>query len=83
MQTNPATEPILIAEDDPNDVLLLQLALKKNGMEGSVQIVGDGQEAINYLRGEPPYNDRQKYPFPRLIYTDLKMRRRDGFDMLA
>jgi CheY-like chemotaxis protein len=82
MQTNPVTEPILIVEDDPNDVLLLKLALKKNAMEGNVQIVNDGQEAIHYLQGNPPYDDRQKYPFPRLIYTDVKMRRRDGFDML-
>jgi CheY-like chemotaxis protein len=82
MLTNPITEPVLIVEDDPNDAFLLQLALKKNGLDGNIHYVKDGQEALDYLSGNPPYDDRQQHPFPSIIYTDLKMPKHDGFDIL-
>lgn len=73
---------VLIAEDDPNDVLLLRRAFQKNGMDLPVHVCNDGQEAMDYLRGEGPYADRLKYPFPRAIITDLKMPRCSGFELL-
>ncbi|MDB6122764.1 MAG: response regulator receiver protein [Pedosphaera sp.] len=82
MLTNPITEPVLVVEDDPNDALLLKIALQKNGLDGNIHFVSDGQEAMDYLSGIPPYDDRQKHPFPSLIYTDLKMPRQDGFEVL-
>src|SRR4051812_8874191 len=82
MLTNPITEPVLVVEDDPNDALLLKIALQKNGLDGNIHFVNDGQEAIDYLSGTPPYDDRQQHPFPFLVYTDLKMPRHDGFDVL-
>jgi CheY-like chemotaxis protein len=76
------TEPILIAEDNPQEVMLLKMALKKNGIEGPIQIVPDGEEVIKYLQGVPPYDDREKCPFPYTVFLDLKMPRRDGFGVL-
>jgi CheY-like chemotaxis protein len=73
---------ILVAEDDPNDVLLLKRAFLKNGLNNPVHTSPDGDDAINYLQGEGPYRDRQKYPFPSLLITDLKMPRSSGFDIL-
>ena len=79
-----STEPlvILIAEDDPNDVLLLRRAFQKNELDLPVHVCTDGQDAIDYLRAHGPYADREKYPFPRAIITDLKMPRCSGFELL-
>src|ERR1700732_3408525 len=48
----------------------------------SWQAVTHGEEAIAYLRGEPPYRDRHEFPLPNVILTDLKMPLMDGFELL-
>ena len=48
-----------------------------------MQAVGDGAEAIDYLRGVDDYADRQRFPIPALILMDLKMPRMDGFEFLG
>jgi CheY-like chemotaxis protein len=73
---------ILVAEDDPNDVALLKMALARVNSGHAVFFVSDGCEAINYLRGDGPYADRSKYPFPNVLITDLKMPRCSGLDLL-
>jgi CheY-like chemotaxis protein len=75
--------PILIAEDDENDVLLLRRALRAAGFTNPFHISENGADVIKYLKGEPPYEDREKYRFPRLLITDLKMPQMDGFELLA
>src|SRR3569832_87904 len=82
MLSDTTKEPILIVEDLEEDILLLQMALKRSGVKGQINIVRNGQEAIDYLRGDPPYDDREKHPFPFMIYTDLKMPKVDGFGLL-
>ena len=74
---------ILIIEDDHNDVLLLKSALKRENINNPIQVVHDGQEGIDYLQGEGKFHDRDKYPFPSVIFTDLKMPRLSGFDVLT
>ena len=78
-----ATFPILIAEDDPNDALLLQRAMKKAGVNNPIRIVHDGEEAIAYLEGREPYSDRKTYPFPSFVWLDIKMPKKNGFDVLG
>ena len=73
---------VLLAEDDPNDVLLLQLAFKEVQIHNSLRAVGDGQEAIDYLSGTGPFADRIRHPFPALVILDLKMPRKTGIDVL-
>src|SRR5438094_5167808 len=73
---------ILLAEDDPNDVLLLERAFQKAGLRNSLKIVPDGEEAIEYLSGRGPYADREQYPLPFLLLLDLKMPGTDGFEVL-
>ena len=74
--------PILVAEDDPSDVLLLKMAFKQAGLPNALIIARDGQEAIEYLAGDPPYNDRSLHPLPVLLLLDLKMPRMSGHDVL-
>lgn len=73
---------ILLAEDDPNDQLLFHLAFAKAGCEGTVYTVDDGDRAISYLSGNPPYSDRERYPAISMLLLDLRMPRRDGFSVL-
>ena len=74
---------ILVAEDEETDVLLLRHALNKAGLPHELIVAQDGNEAIEYLRGEPPYADRTQHPLPALVLLDLKMPEMTGFDVLA
>jgi CheY-like chemotaxis protein len=73
---------VLIVEDDLNDELLLRKALTREGINNPIHVVNDGTEAIQYLQGEGQYFDRLQFPFPSVIFTDLKMAHMDGFDIL-
>src|SRR5882672_4494493 len=75
-------DTILILEDNPDDVLLLQRALQKNNIKMPLQILSDGEEGIAYLKGEDKYADRLTFPFPRVIILDLKMPRKGGLEVL-
>ncbi len=73
---------ILLAEDDPNDVLLIQRAFQKAGLRESLRVVRDGEQAIEYLSGSGPYANREKFPLPFVLLLDLKMPGTDGFEVL-
>lgn len=77
------TPLILLAEDDENDFFLLKLAFKKAGLATRLIRVRNGQEAIHYLEGTPPYEDRSLHPMPQVAILDIKMPQVDGFDALG
>jgi CheY-like chemotaxis protein len=75
--------PILLAEDDENDIFLMGRAFDRAGIPNRLLVVRNGQEAIDYLAGTGQYADREKFPVPGLILLDLKMPWMDGFDVLT
>ena len=75
--------PVLLAEDDPNDVFFFRRAFEQAGVSNPLEVVRDGAEAIEYLSGQGIYADRGRYPLPCLLLTDIKMPKVDGFELLA
>ena len=73
--------PVLLAEDNPNDVELVRRAFQENKTLNPVHDVGNGDEAIQYLAGEGKYADRAAHPFPALFLLDLKMPGVDGLEV--
>jgi CheY-like chemotaxis protein len=73
---------ILIVDDDIDARDLLLLALERIGISSKVACVNGGNEAVAYLRGEGVYADRERFPYPSLLITDLKMPDGDGFRLL-
>jgi DNA-binding response OmpR family regulator len=72
---------VLLVEDHEDDVSLLRGAFKHAGCE-NLQVVRNGDEAINYLEGEGKYSNRRVFPCPVLIMLDLKMPGRSGFEVV-
>jgi CheY-like chemotaxis protein len=73
---------ILLAEDNEHDIFLTERAFKKAGLLSRLHIVKDGEEAINYLAGKGIYQDRNQFPLPGLVITDIKKPRKSGFDVI-
>jgi CheY-like chemotaxis protein len=74
--------PILVVDDNEDDVFFLCRAFEKAGLNHPIIHVSDGEEAVDYLSGENGFADRSQYPLPKLMLLDVKMPRRDGFDVL-
>jgi CheY-like chemotaxis protein len=66
-------DAILLAEDSEDDLVLMRHAFRRAGIRNRVHEVRHGKDAINYLQGLGPYADRERYPLPCVIITDIKM----------
>jgi CheY-like chemotaxis protein len=73
---------ILIVEDERADAILIERALGKGGITNPSRILTDGEEALAYLDGAPPFDNRALYPLPALILLDLKLPKVNGLDVL-
>jgi len=77
-----ASPPVLLVEDDSNDVILLRRAFRKANLCDPICSVEDGEEAVGYLSGEGVYADRVRFPLPALMLLDLKLPRMSGCEVL-
>lgn len=71
---------ILLVEDSAGDVRLVQENLKESKVRNTLNVVGDGIEAMAYLRKEGKYKDT---PRPDLILLDLNLPKKDGRQVLT
>jgi CheY-like chemotaxis protein len=70
---------ILMVEDNRGDVVLIQEAMTKLGLEHRLTVVSDGVESMNYLLAQEPYANVIR---PDLIVLDLKLPRKNGREVL-
>ncbi|MGE0029383.1 MAG: response regulator [Thermoleophilia bacterium] len=71
---------VLLVEDDPGDVVLIQEAFADNKVGNRLSVVGDGVEAMAFLRREGAYAGA---PRPDLVLLDLNLPRKNGREVLA
>ncbi len=82
MTPKPVGQPIevLLVEDDPGDVLLIREAFEFNKVHNNLNVVSDGEQALEYLRRQGPHAGAAR---PDLVLLDLNLPRKDGREVLA
>jgi CheY-like chemotaxis protein len=73
---------VLLVEDDASDIFMVKMACERAGVAQLLQIVTDGEMAIDYLSGKGAYADRTAFPLPSLIFLDIHIPKQSGFDIL-
>ncbi len=79
MVRGPTPINILLVEDDPADVELTRRGLGRGKVQNRLWVVGDGLDALAFLRREGPHHG---VPRPDLVLLDLKLPHLDGRDVL-
>jgi len=77
------SEVILLADDDPDDLLMLRKALEKHELANDIYTVGDGEELLDFLNHRGKFSPPALSPTPALILLDLNMPKMDGREALA
>ncbi|MFS2004530.1 response regulator [Duganella sp. CT11-25] len=75
-------KPILLVEDNPNDLELTLIALERSQLANEVVVVRDGADALDYLHARGPYASREQGN-PAVVLLDLKLPKVDGMEVLA
>jgi CheY-like chemotaxis protein len=79
MDTPGSKVDILLVEDNPADIRLMLEILKEGEIPNNFHVTTDGEEAMAYLRREPPYDGS---PRPDIIFLDLNLPKKDGREVL-
>ncbi|HWH68526.1 MAG TPA: response regulator [Candidatus Sulfotelmatobacter sp.] len=70
-------------DDNEDDAFACRRALQKARLSCRLHHLGNGQEAMDYLSGAGPYANREQYPMPVAVISDLHLPRVSGFELLA
>jgi CheY-like chemotaxis protein len=73
---------LLLADDDEEDRLMTEEALKESHLANDIRFVADGEELTDYLFRRGAYSDAAQSPTPGLILLDLNMPKKDGREAL-
>ncbi len=73
---------ILIVEDEEAHAALTERAIRKAGHANRIDIVTDGEQALDYLFNRRKYSDAVKFPCPGLVLLDIKLPGIDGIEVL-
>ncbi len=76
-----ALRPILLVEDNQNDLVLTLTALKRSKLANDIIVTRDGSEALDFLLRRGEYANRES-SVPIVVFLDLKMPKMDGLDVL-
>jgi len=71
---------VLLVEDNPDDIIITKRALNMGPIRSRLCVVGDGEEAVHFIRKEGAFAG---VPSPSLVLLDLKMPKVDGFEVLT
>lgn len=73
---------ILLIEDDPVHVKLIERILKKSGFNNHLTIIRDGEKAFNYLMNQKGEMPEENFVYPHLILMDINLPKVNGFEIL-
>jgi len=73
---------VLMVDDSEDDCLLIRRAIGNTDRLRFIGSVSDGEELVSYLSGKDAYGDRKRFPLPDMLLLDLKMPRKNGFEVL-
>lgn len=79
---NMSAKTILLVEDNPQDEMLTLRALRKVNLANRVDVVRDGQQALDYLFREGEFATREGPDLPTVILLDLNLPRVGGLEVL-
>ena len=71
---------ILIVEDNPSDLKLMERAFIKSNLKNELAVATDGEAALDYLLGKD--GDSYRYPLPVLVLLDIKLPKLNGLEVL-
>jgi len=75
-------QTLLLVEDNEDEVFMMKRAFRKANVTNPLQVVTNGEEALAYLEGRDRYADRKQFPFPLVVFLDLNLPKKSGFEVL-
>lgn len=72
----------LMVEDNIDHAELMLDAFHEFNIKNAIDHVLDGEQAIAYLKNQAPYEDKEKYPRPDIVFLDIRMPRQGGIETL-
>jgi CheY-like chemotaxis protein len=73
---------VLVVDDDAHDAALITRAFRQSGLDHTVHVVTNAVDALKYLQGDGPYNDRLKFPPPDLVTLDSRIPESGDWEVL-